>query len=199
MKALLLVDIQNDFSPTGSLPVKEGDRIIPFANEMQKRFDLVVASQDWHPADHGSFADNHNLEPGQIVDLNGIDQILWPVHCVQDTFGAEFIKGLDTGRIARVFRKGSNPKIDSYSAFFDNDHRSSTGLSEYLKERGVEQLYIVGLATDYCVKFTALDSVRQGFDTNVVLEGCRGVELNPGDVDRAVAEMKSSGVRFSAE
>ncbi len=199
MKALLLVDIQNDFSPTGSLPVKEGDRIIPFANEMQKRFDLVVASQDWHPADHGSFADNHNLEPGQIVDLNGIDQILWPVHCVQDTFGAEFIKGLDTGGIARVFRKGSNPKIDSYSAFFDNDHRSSTGLSEYLKERGVEQLYIVGLATDYCVKFTALDSVRQGFDTNVVLEGCRGVELNPGDVDRAVAEMKSSGVRFSAE
>ena len=199
MKALLLVDIQNDFAPTGSLPVKEGDEIIPFVNEQQNKFDLVVASQDWHPANHGSFAANHKREPGQVIKLNGTDQILWPVHCVQNTFGAQFIEGLDTSRVARVFQKGTNPEIDSYSAFFDNDHKTSTDLSDYLKQKGVVQVYIVGLATDYCVKFTAVDAVHQGFETNVLLRGCRGVNLNPGDVDAAVTEMKSVGIRFPTE
>ena len=199
MNALLLVDIQNDFAPTGSLPVKEGDEIIPFVNEQQNKFDLVVASQDWHPANHGSFAANHKREPGQVIKLNGTDQILWPVHCVQNTFGAQFIEGLDTSRVARVFQKGTNPEIDSYSAFFDNDHKTSTDLSDYLKQKGVVQVYIVGLATDYCVKFTAVDAVHQGFETNVLLRGCRGVNLNPGDVDAAVTEMKSVGIRFPTE
>ena len=196
MEALLLVDIQNDFSPTGSLPVKEGDEIIPFVNGRQGDFDLVIASQDWHPADHYSFAKNHNLKPGQIIGLNGIDQILWPVHCVQNTFGAKFIDGLETGKIAKIFRKGTDREIDSYSAFFDNDHRSSTGLNDYLKQKGVSQICIVGLATDYCVKYTAIDAVGQGFETSVLLKGCRSVELNPGDVDRAIDEMKSSGVQI---
>ncbi len=196
MKALLLVDIQNDFSPSGALPVKEGDKIIPYINDLQESFDLIVATQDWHPANHESFAANHNMEPGQIIDLYGIEQILWPNHCVQNTEGAKFMESLDLTRVDHIFQKGRDPKVDSYSGFFDNDHKSSTGLSEYFKEKSVTGVVIVGLATDYCVKYTAIDAVDQGFETQVLVGGCRGVELKVGDIHQALVDMKVKGVQI---
>ncbi|MDQ1589615.1 MAG: nicotinamidase/pyrazinamidase [Pyrinomonadaceae bacterium] len=177
--ALILVDIQNDFCPGGSLAVKEGDRIVPAVNELQKRFALVVATKDWHPAGHSSF------------------ETLWPPHCVQETAGAEFVAALDTSRVARVFLKGTDLEIDSYSGFFDNEHLRATGLGDYLKERGVTDVVVVGLATDYCVKFTALDAVMLGFNTTVVADACRGVEVNEGDTRRAFAEMAAAGVHIT--
>lgn len=196
MRALVLVDIQNDFMPDGALPVPDGYDVIPVANNVQAHFDLVVATQDWHPANHGSFAANHeDREPGQVIDLDGLDQVLWPIHCVQGTGGAEFVESLETRRIAGVFRKGMNPRIDSYSGFHDNGHRRSTGMAGYLRELGVEQVYVLGVATDYCVKFTALDARREGFETYLIEDGCRGVELAEGDITRAIAAMKDAGVK----
>jgi nicotinamidase/pyrazinamidase len=196
MNALILVDLQNDFCPGGALPVPEGDRVIEVVNRLQPHFDLVAATRDWHPADHGSFAANHpGRRPGEVIELDGLDQILWPVHCVQDTAGARFHPGLDRGRIARVFRKGTDPRIDSYSGFFDNGHRRATGLGDYLTGQGVTEVYVCGLATDYCVKFTALDAVGLGFGTRLIRDACRGVDLEPGDVDKAIAEMQGRGVR----
>ena len=197
MNALLLVDLQNDFCPGGALAVPEGDRIIPVVNELQKKFDLVVATQDWHPANHGSFAVNHPGKiPGDRIELAGLTQILWPVHCVQNTPGAELHPQLDRSAIARVFRKGEDPLLDSYSGFFDNGHRKSTGLDEYLKSRGIASVCVCGLATDYCVKFTAIDAVELGFETYLIEGACRGVNLTPGDVRRAVEEMSAKGVRM---
>jgi nicotinamidase/pyrazinamidase len=153
MKALILVDIQYDFCPGGALEVKNGDEVIPVANQLSSKFDLVVATQDWHPADHGSFAANHPWRyPGQVIDLNGLEQILWPIHCVQNSFGAEFVKELDTSNFAAVIQKGTDKGIDSYSGFFDNGHRKATGLHDLLQEKDVEEVYIMGLAQDYCVK-----------------------------------------------
>jgi nicotinamidase/pyrazinamidase len=196
MRALILVDIQNDFVPGGALAVREGDRVVPVANAVSPRFDLVVATQDWHPADHGSFAVNHaGKRVGEVIDLHGLPQVLWPVHCVQGTRGAEFVAGLDVSRVARVVRKGTDAEIDSYSGFYDNGHRRSTGMGEWLSERGVRDVYVMGLATDYCVKFTALDARRLGFEVTLIEDGCRGVELNAGDIDRAVEEMRGAGVR----
>jgi nicotinamidase/pyrazinamidase len=195
MKALLVVDIQNDFLPGGALGVPEGDKVIPVANRLQRQFDLIVATQDWHPPDHGSFAANHpGKHPGDIVELNGLRQILWPVHCVQNTPGAAFGPGLDTSRFAEVFQKGTDPAIDSYSSFFDNGHLKETGLGDFLKARKITEVFITGLTTDYCVRFSALDAVGLGFRTHVFLEGCRGVNLNPGDVAQAIAQMKNAGV-----
>src|SRR5216117_2401111 len=182
MKALLLVDIQNDFLPGGALAVPDGDKVIPVANKLQPAFPQVVATQDWHPANHGSFAANQpGKKPGDVIELNGLSQILWPVHCVQNTPGAAFVAELDLKPVAKVFQKGTDPGIDSYSGFFDNGHRKATGLEDFLKERGIEQIYVLGLATDYCVKFTALDARQLGFDVWLVEDGCRGVELKPGD------------------
>jgi nicotinamidase/pyrazinamidase len=177
MDALILVDIQNDFCPGGSLAVEGGDRVVPVANELQRKFDLVVATKDWHPPDHSSFVS------------------LWPPHCVQGTEGAEFVAGLDTSRLARVFLKGEDVALDSYSGFYDNEHRRSTGLGEWLRAQGVTRVTIAGLATDYCVKFTALDALRLGFGTTVVEDACRGVEVNAGDTARAVEEMRAAGAR----
>lgn len=194
MKTLLLIDIQNDFLPGGALAVPEGDLIVPVVNDLMPQFDLIVATQDWHPADHGSFAANH---PGRSVfeqiELEGMPQTLWPVHCVQNTGGALFAPGLNTRFIAKVFPKGMNARIDSYSGFFDNGHRAATGMSEWLKSRGVTELSVVGLATDYCVKFTVLDALQEGFRLRVVAKACRGVNLVPGDVDRALADMREAG------
>jgi len=195
-KALILVDIQNDFMPTGSLPVAHGDDVVPVANQMQRYFELVVATQDWHPANHGSFASNHEgRSVGDVSELGGLPQILWPDHCVQGTTGAEFHSDLDRTRVARVFHKGVDADIDSYSGFFDNGHRRSTGLGEYLRDAGVTDVYILGLATDYCVKYSALDALRFGFTTHVIEDGCRGVELKPGDVQGALDEMRAVGVK----
>ena len=169
MKALILVDIQNDFLPGGALAVPDGHAVIPVANRLQAAFPLVVATQDWHPANHGSFASNH---PGRSVfeqiELNGLPQTLWPVHCVQNTRGSELAPALNTQRIAKVFQKGTEAGIDSYSGLFDNGHRKSTGMGEWLRGQGVDAVYVCGLATDYCVKFTALDACQIGFRTHLV-------------------------------
>ncbi len=194
MNALIIVDLQNDFLPGGALAVPRGDEVLPLANELQRRFDLVVATQDWHPPDHGSFAANHpGKTPGDRVMLDGIEQILWPVHCVQETHGAEFAGSFDTSQIAHVFHKGTDPQIDSYSTFFDNAHRRETGLADYLKERSIRNVYLMGLALDYCVKYSTLDARQLGFNAHVFLDGCRGIGLEPGDIDRTLDEMKRVG------
>ena len=197
MKALILVDIQNDFLPTGALPVPRGDEVVPLANHLSPRFELVVATQDWHPRDHGSFASNHpGKKPGDVIDLHGLRQVLWPDHCVQNTGGALFAPELDMRRVARVFQKGTDPAIDSYSGFFDNGHRRSTGLGEYLRETGVKEVFVLGLATDYCVNFTALDAVQRfGLRTTLIEDASRGINLRPGDVAAAVEGMRKVGVR----
>ena len=193
-RALILVDLQNDFVPGGALAVREGDAVIPVANRVQQAFDLIVASRDWHPRDHGSFAANHpGRKIGDVIDLDGLPQILWPVHCVQDTPGADFVPSLDQSRIDRVFFKGIDRNIDSYSALFDNGHKRSTGLGEYLRERGVRDVYLCGLATDYCVKFTALDAGQFGFKVHVIEDGCRGINLKPDDSGNALEEIRRIG------
>lgn len=195
MTCLILVDIQNDFLPGGALAVPDGDKIIPVANRLQAVFPLVVATQDWHPASHGSFAANH---PGKNVfeqiNLNGLPQTLWPVHCVQETAGAELAGGIQRDRIAKVFPKGTDAGIDSYSGLFDNGHRKSTGLGEWLKAQGVTEVFVCGLATDYCVKFTAMDAAQLGFKTYFIEDASRGVNLQPNDVKNAVAEMNRAGI-----
>ena len=195
MKALIIVDIQNDFLPGGALAVPNGDVIIPFVNEIMEDFELVVATQDWHPANHGSFAANHkDASPGEVIKLKGLDQILWPTHCVQGTEGAAFSDRLNTRSIRKVFRKGEDPTIDSYSGLYDNGKLRSTGLGEYLRAEGVEEVTVVGLAADYCVKYTALDAKEYGFDTVVLKSGTRAVNLTPGDFDKAMQDLKNAGV-----
>jgi nicotinamidase/pyrazinamidase len=195
VRTLILVDLQNDFLPGGALAVPRGDEVIPIANRLQGRFDLVVATQDWHPPRHGSFASSYaGKKPGEFVELAGLPQVLWPDHCVQGTSGAGFAEALEMNRVEAIFRKGTDPRIDSYSGFFDNGHRKSTGLGDYLKGRGASEIHVLGLATDYCVKFTALDARRLGFRVALVADGSRGVELRPGDVAGAVEEMRKAGV-----
>jgi nicotinamidase/pyrazinamidase len=194
-EALILVDLQYDFCPGGALAVEGGNEVIAVANAQMEKFELVVATQDWHPGNHGSFAANHLWrKPGQVIDLHGLPQVLWPIHCVQGSFGAELVDELNQAAITRIFQKGTDPDIDSYSGFFDNGRRKSTGLGEWLREQGVETVYVMGLATDYCVKYTALDALSLGFTTFLIAAGCRGVNLAPGDVDRALAEMQAQGV-----
>jgi nicotinamidase/pyrazinamidase len=196
VRALVLVDIQNDFMPGGALAVPGGDAVVAVVNALSPRFSLVVATQDWHPADHGSFASAHpGMSPGEVADLGGVPQVLWPAHCVQNTPGASFHSGLDVGTIDHVVRKGTDPGIDSYSTFFDNGHRKDTGLAAFLEQRGVEEIVILGLATDYCVKSSVLDAIGLGFGVTVIADGCRAVDLAPGDGERAFQEMRSAGAR----
>ncbi len=194
MKALLLIDIQNDFVEGGALAVPNGREIIEIANRVMPKFDLIVATQDYHPADHLSFASQH---PGKQVydqiELDGLPQTLWPDHCIEGTRGAEFVSDLNCDRIDRVFPKGTNRKIDSYSGFFDNGHRQATGLGDYLKSKGVNELFLMGLATDYCVKFSVLDAIELGFKTIVMIEGCRAVNINPDDSQQALNKMRAAG------
>ncbi len=194
MRALILVDIQNDFCPGGALAVRDGDAVVPVANRLMKLSELVVATQDWHPLDHGSFAVNH---PGraafELGELAGLPQVLWPAHCVQGTAGAEFHSLLDRRRIGRVFHKGTDRAIDSYSGFNDNGRLRSTGLGEWLGAHGVDEVLIVGLATDYCVKATALDALSLGLRVAVVADGCRAVDIVAGDGERAFAEIRAAG------
>ena len=194
-RALILVDLQNDFLPGGALVVPDGDQVIPVANHAQPLFDVVVASQDWHPANHGSFASSHaGREVGEQIELAGLPQILWPTHCVQESEGARLASELETSRIDHIVYKGIDPEIDSYSCFYDNGHRRSTGLADYLREQSVEAVYLLGLATDYCVKFSALDALAEGFTVRLILDGCRGIDLKPGDVERALVELRGAGV-----
>ncbi len=195
MQALVLVDLQNDFLPGGALAVPGGDAVVPLAGDLMKRFPLVAATQDWHPKGHGSFAVNHpGKKPGDIILLDGLEQILWPVHCVQETPGAALSAALDASRIDQVFQKGTDPSVDGYSGFFDNARRRATGLADFLKQKGATQVYIMGLATDYCVKFTALDAQQLGFQTHLIKDACRGVNLQPGDTAQAIAHMQAKGV-----
>ncbi|HEY4299902.1 MAG TPA: bifunctional nicotinamidase/pyrazinamidase [Candidatus Didemnitutus sp.] len=199
MNALLLIDLQNDFLPGGALAVPHGDEVLPVARRLEPEFPLVVATQDWHPADHGSFAANHpGAVPGEVITLAGLRQVLWPVHCVQGTPGAGLANGVDRDRLDHVVQKGVDPTIDSYSGFFDNGRRKATGLGEYLTANGVTEITLLGLATDYCVKATALDGRFLGFKVTLVTDGCRGVELAPGDVARALEEMRAAGVELVA-
>lgn len=198
MNALILVDIQNDFLPGGALAVPDGGTIIPLVNQLMSSVPLVVATQDWHPADHGSFAASHpGQNPFALGELAGLPQVLWPAHCVEGTPGAAFAPTLATWRIDRVFPKGTAREIDSYSGFFDNGHRRATGLGDYLRGRGVAHVFVVGLATDYCVKFTALDARALGLEVTLIEDACRGVNLTPGDVDRAIEEMRAAGVMIT--
>lgn len=194
MNALLIVDVQNDFCPGGALAVKEGDLVVPLVNRLQNKFELIFATQDWHPRGHKSFAETHGKKPGEVISLNGLTQILWPTHCVQGAPGAAFHPRLERNRWAAVVQKGTDPELDSYSGFFDNARRNATGLEALLKGKGVTELYVVGLATDYCVKFTALDAVDLGFRTHLVQDACRGVELRDGDTEKAIREMGDRGV-----
>jgi nicotinamidase/pyrazinamidase len=198
MKALILVDVQNDFCPGGSLAVPDGDAIVPLLNRLQEEFELVVATQDWHPRGHGSFASSHGKPAYETVEIRGAPQTLWPDHCVQGSRGAELVAGLDRTRIARVFPKGTDPEIDSYSGFLDADHRNATGMADYLRGQGVDEVAIAGLATDYCVKYTALDAVKLGFRAAVIADACRGVNLKAGDSEAALNEMRSAGVKIVA-
>ena len=199
MNCLLIVDIQNDFLPGGALAVPEGDAVIPVINRLQDRFDLVLATQDWHPPDHGSFAASHpGHKVADVIELDGVPQILWPVHCIQNSPGAQFSTALDTTRLARVFRKGIDRKIDSYSTFFDNAKRRSTGLADYLREQNVQEIFICGLATDYCVRFSALDALELSFPVTVVEDACRGVNLQPDDSLNALRELRKAGAKIQS-
>ncbi|MDQ4140851.1 MAG: bifunctional nicotinamidase/pyrazinamidase, partial [Bacteroidota bacterium] len=178
MKALLLIDIQNDFLPGGALAVPEGDQIIPVVNQLLPHFDLVVATQDWHPSQHKSFASQHtNHQVFQTIDLNGLEQVLWPDHCVQGTPGADFSGALEPNRIEAIFRKGTDPEIDSYSGFYDNGHRKSTGLADYLRGKQVRQVFVAGLAADYCVYFSIKDALEAGFKTYLIEDATRPISV----------------------
>ena len=195
MRALLLIDIQNDFLPGGRLAVPAGDEIIPLVNALQPQFDLVVATQDWHPAGHQSFASSHaGRAPFEQIDLHGLPQVLWPDHCLQAGEGAGLAPALHTGRIEAIFRKGMNPEIDSYSAFFDNGHRKSTGLGDYLRGRGVTAVVLAGLAADYCVYYSALDALAAGFATTVLTDATRAISA--GGWATAQADLIAQGARL---
>lgn len=192
MRALLLIDIQNDFMPGGALAVPEGDLIIPLANQLQPHFDLVVATQDWHPPHHKSFASNHvGKKPFEKIDLNGLDQVLWPDHCVQGLPGAEFAPQLNLNKVEAIFRKGTDPEIDSYSGFYDNGHRKSTGLADYLRGKHVGQVYVLGLAGDYCVYYSALDALKTNFKTFLIQDAVRAI--NQKDFEQAQTELLNRG------
>lgn len=193
--ALVMVDVQKDFCEGGSLAVPDADRIVPLVNDLQACFEVVIATKDWHPKDHMSFA---SLYPGRnvgdVVEMNQLQQVLWPDHCVQDSAGAEFHPDLHTDKIQKCFYKGIDKTIDSYSAFFDNAHQRSTGLADYLLAQHVSDVYILGLATDYCVKFSCIDAVRSGFKTYMIEDACRGVNLNPTDTRDAIQTLQEMGV-----
>ena len=192
MRSLIIVDIQNDFVTGGSLEVPGGEQIIPLANQISKKFDLVVATQDWHPQDHKSFASSHEgKRPFDKIQLGGIEQVLWPDHCVQGSPGAELHASLNLNRVEAIFRKGMDPEIDSYSAFYDNGHKKLTGLAGYLKSRGVQSVYICGLAGDYCVFYSAKDALKEGFKTFVIEDATRSIF--PADFEKAKKEMRALG------
>ena len=198
MKALVVIDPQNDFCPGGALAVTDGDSIMQPINEMMGAFDLVILTQDWHPEGHSSFASSHQgAAPFSVTDMPYGPQVLWPDHCIQASQGAAFHPALDTMRADAVIRKGTNLAVDSYSAFFENDKATATGLAGLLRDRGCQDLTMVGLATDYCVAWSALDGVANGFRVEVRLLACRAIDLD-GSLDRALADMRQAGVTLVA-
>lgn len=191
---LLVIDVQNDFIPGGQLPVPEGDLIVPLINRLARPFKQVVIAQDWHPKGHASFASSHpGRQPYDVIQLPYGEQTLWPDHCVQATAGAEFHPELDLPHAQLVIRKGCNPDIDSYSAFLEADRQTTTGLAGYLSERGIDTVYMVGLALDFCVMYSALDARAAGFNAFVVLDACRAIDLD-GSLAAAIDRMQGAGV-----
>lgn len=197
MKALILIDLQNDFLPNGSLAVSNSDEILPIINNLQLKFDHIIATRDWHPANHKSFASNHNgKQPGEVVELQGLSQVLWPDHCVQGSPGAEITSKINQELIDYTVYKGTNSEIDSYSAFYDNGKLKQTELDSYLKRNEITTIYVAGLTTDYCVYFTVLDGLSLGYSVYVVEDACRAVNLNPEDADKALKDMKEKGAKI---
>ncbi|WP_296418170.1 bifunctional nicotinamidase/pyrazinamidase [Pseudooctadecabacter sp.] len=193
MHALIVIDVQNDFCPGGALAVAEGDRIVPPINALMDDFDAIILTQDWHPAGHSSFATSHNADPMTLIQMPYGPQVLWPDHCVQGSTGAQFHADLNTTRADLIIRKGHNPAIDSYSAFFENDHQTPTGLEGYLRTRGITDLTFVGLATDFCVNYSAVDAARLGFAATVRLDLCRAIDFD-GSLEAAKTGMAKAGV-----
>ena len=192
---LLLIDVQNDFLPGGALAVPGGDQVISVANQMIRDFDIVIASQDWHPSNHGSFVSQHpDRKVGDTFLWNGASQVVWPDHCVQGTYGAAFPSELDVSKISQLVTKGEDPNVDSYSAFFDNAKMRATRLHVLLQSLEVDTIHMMGLATDYCVRATALDALELGYRVTLHTKGCRGVEIQPGDCVKAIEEMALKGV-----
>ncbi|PSQ78186.1 MAG: bifunctional nicotinamidase/pyrazinamidase [Bacteroidetes bacterium QH_7_62_13] len=195
MDALLIVDLQNDFCPGGALEVPEGDTIVPVVNDLAENFDHVIQTQDWHPDGHQSFASTHpEHDPYDVIDVDYGDQVLWPDHCVQGTEGAEFHPELDTTHSELIIRKGFRPEIDSYSAFYENDGETATGLAGYLRDRGIDTLYVCGLATDFCVKWSAVDGREEGMDVYVIEDATRGIDQD-GSLAQAWEDMNDAGVQ----
>lgn len=196
MEALLIIDVQNDFCPGGALAVPDGNEVIPVINSLSEQFDVIIMTQDWHPREHFSFASSRKgKEPFETVGMPYGEQVLWPDHCVQGTAGADFHPDLITIRSQLIIRKGFRREIDSYSAFYENDNETTTGLSGYLRERGVTSLYLTGLATDFCVRWSALDGLKEGFEVNVVKDAVRGIDIG-GSVEQAWQEMKEAGAEI---
>ncbi|AKD03614.1 bifunctional nicotinamidase/pyrazinamidase [Pontibacter korlensis] len=192
MRALLLIDIQNDFLPGGSLAVPEGDAIIPVVNKLQDKFELVVATQDWHPINHKSFASQHEgKNVFETINLNGLEQVLWPDHCMQGTVGAEFSKEMEQNRVEAIFRKGTDPEIDSYSGFYDNGRLKTTGLADYLRGKSITEVYLAGLAADFCVYFSAKDALTEGFKVYYVEDAVRAI--NAEGFEEAKADLVQRG------
>ncbi|MDW4498261.1 bifunctional nicotinamidase/pyrazinamidase [Sulfitobacter sp. D35] len=197
MQALIVIDVQNDFCPGGALAVPEGDAVVDGINALMAEFDAVILTQDWHPAGHSSFASSHDgKEPFGVVEMAYGPQVLWPDHCIQGSVGAQFHPDLASDRADMIVRKGYNPAIDSYSALFENDHETPTGLEGYLRTRRVERLVMCGLALDFCVNFSAVDAARQGFDVEVRRDLCRAIDLD-GSLDAALEGMTAAGVRLT--
>jgi nicotinamidase/pyrazinamidase len=193
--ALIVIDVQNDFCPGGALAVPDGDAIIPGINALMGDFEAVILTQDWHPAGHSSFASSHGAEPMTLTEMPYGPQVLWPDHCVQGTEGAAFHKDLMSDRADLIIRKGYNPAIDSYSAFFENDKTTPTGLEGYLRTRGIDSLTMVGLATDFCVNYSAVDASRLGFTVTIRRDLCRAIDFD-GSLAAAVEGMAGAGVKF---
>jgi len=195
MRTLIIIDAQIDFMPGGALSVPYGNEIVPVINEILPKFELVVASQDWHPASHKSFASNHKgKNVFETIDLNGLDQKLWPDHCVQNTSGAELHPKLDAGVIEAIFRKGMDPEIDSYSGFYDNGHKKSTGLAGYLREKGAKDLYFCGLAADICVYYSILDALEDGFQATLIEDASRPLDVEGFEALKAIIREKGADI-----
>lgn len=196
MKALVVVDVQNDFIPGGALAVPDGDATVPLINQLQNKFDLIVATQDWHPADHASFASNHEGKNAfDKIDLHGIEQVLWPDHCTQGSEGAKFHPDLEMRKVEAIFRKGMDPEIDSYSGFYDNGHRKNTGLAGYLREKGATELYFCGLAADFCVYFSVKDALKEEFSTILIEDATRPLDKN--EFKRIKNELREKDVQIT--
>jgi len=194
---LIVIDVQNDFCPDGALAVPNGDEVVPLINEISSQFSHVVLTQDWHPAGHSSFASSHqNAEPFSTINMPYGEQTLWPDHCIQGSTGADFHVDLDYTQAELIIRKGYRHAIDSYSAFFENDHKTPTGLGGYLRERALKRIFCVGLATDFCVRFSAEDARKLDFETVVLLPACRGIDMD-GSIKHALRSMQSNGVSIS--